>query len=40
MHRQFFRIQSLNLEYLKTHCNDRKNPFHFAIRKWMIKQQF
>ena len=31
-HRQFFKILSQNLEYVKTHCTDRKNLFHFSIR--------
>ena len=34
MHRQFFRKLSQNPEYNQTHCNDRRNPFHFACRKW------
>ena len=38
MHRQFFRIMSQNPDYVQTNCNDINNPFHFAIRKWMIKQ--
>ena len=33
MHRQFFRIISQNPDYVQTHCNDRNNLFHFAIRK-------
>ena len=37
-HRQFFRIVSHNPEYVKTHCNDKDNPFKFAIRQWMIRQ--
>ena len=38
MHRQFFRVSSQNPENEKTHCNKLTNPFHFAIRKWIIKQ--
>ena len=38
MHRQFFRKNSQNPEKVKTHCNDRNNPFQFANRKWMINQ--
>ena len=38
MHRQFFKILSQNPDYVKTYCNDRNNPLHFAIRKWMINQ--
>ena len=34
MHRQFFKILSQNPEYVKTHCNDGNNPFHFPCRKW------
>ena len=33
MHRQFFKILPQNPDYVQTHCNDRKNPFHFACRK-------
>ena len=36
MHRQFFRKLSQNKEYIQTFCNDRRNPFHFACRKWYI----
>ena len=36
MHRPFFKINSQNPDYVKTHCNDRNNPFHFAIRKWYL----
>ena len=35
MHRQFFKILSKNRDYVKTHCNDRKNPFHFACQTWI-----
>ena len=38
MHRQFFKILSQNPAYVKTHCNDGSNHFHFALRKWMINQ--
>ena len=34
MHRHFFRKLSHNQEYIQTFCNDRRNPFHFACRKW------
>ena len=34
MHRHFFRKISKNPEYIETHCNDRRNPFHCACRKW------
>ena len=36
MHRQFFRIISRNHEFVKTHCNDKHNPFQFACRKWYL----
>ena len=29
MHRQFFIKISQNRDYIQTHCNDRRNPFHF-----------
>ena len=38
LHRQFFKILSQNPDYVKTHCDDTNNPFHFAIRKWKISQ--
>ena len=34
MHRQLFRRISQNRDYIQTYCNDRRNPFHFACRKW------
>ena len=34
MHRQVYEIISQNTEYVKTHCNDLINPFHFACQKW------
>ena len=34
MHRQFFIKISKNKEYIQTYCNDRRNPFHFALRQW------
>ena len=34
LHRQFFRKISQNRDYIQTHCNDRRNPFHFACRQW------
>ena len=36
MHRHFFRKLSQNPDYIKTHCNDRNNPFHFACRRWYL----
>ena len=35
-HTQFFRIISQNREYVKTHCNDLNNGFHFPSRKWYL----
>ena len=23
-----------NRDYIQTHCNNRRNPFHFACRQW------
>ena len=34
LHRQFFRKISKNPDYIQTHCNDRRNPFHIACRQW------
>ena len=34
MHRQFFLKNSQNRDYIQTHCNNRRNPFHFALRQW------
>ena len=34
LHRQFFKIISHNRDYIQSHCNDRRNPFHFACRQW------
>ena len=36
MHRHVFKILSQNPEYVQTHCNDGRNPFHFACRKWSL----
>ena len=30
LHRQFFRKISKNRDYIQTHCNDLRNPFHIA----------
>ena len=27
-------IISRNRDYIQTHCNDRRNTFHFACRQW------
>ena len=37
MQRQFFKAISQNPEYVKTHCHDSNIPFHFACRKWILK---
>ena len=34
LHRQFFKILSRNRDYIQTHCNNRRNTFHFACRQW------
>ena len=33
LHREFFDKISQTSEYIQTHCNDRRNLFHFACRK-------
>ena len=38
MYRQFFRIISQYPEYVKSVCIDKKNPFHFACRRYVISQ--
>ena len=34
LYRQFFIKIAQNRDYIQTHCNDRRNPFHFACRQW------
>ena len=34
LHRQFFIKLLKNHNYIRTHCNDRRNPFHIACRQW------
>ena len=34
MHRHFFMKLSQNLEYVRRFCNDKTNPFQYAIRDW------
>ena len=34
LHRQFFMTLLKNRDYIQTHCNDRRNTFHFACRQW------
>ena len=36
LHRQFFRIISQTRDYIQTHCNNRRNSFHFACRQWYL----
>ena len=31
---QFFIKISHNRDYIQTHCNNHRNPFHFACRQW------
>ena len=33
-HRKILLKNSHNRDYIQAHCNDRKNPFHFACRQW------
>ena len=34
LHRQFFIKLLKNRDYIQTHCNDYRSPFHFACRQW------
>ena len=34
LHRQFFIKISKNCDFIQTHCNDRRNTFHFACLQW------
>ena len=34
LHRQFFKILSRNRNYIRSYCNDHRNPFNFACRQW------
>ena len=36
LHRQFFKKISHNRDYIQTHCNDRRNPFHIACPQWYL----
>ena len=36
MHRHFFRKLAQNRDLIQTHCNDRRNLFHFACRRWYL----
>ena len=33
--RLFFKTLSQNPNYVKTHCTNLNNPFHFACQKWI-----
>ena len=35
-HRRFLKIITQNPDYVKNHCNDQNNPFHFGIRKCIM----
>ena len=35
VHWQFFKKVSRYHDYVQTHCNDRKNPFHFSCQTWI-----
>ena len=34
LHRHFFGKLAQNRDYIQTFCNDRRNLFHFACRRW------
>ena len=36
LHCQFFKKISHNRDYIQTHCNNLRNPFHFACRQWFL----
>ena len=36
LHYRFFINLSKNRDYIRTHCNDLNNPFHFACRQWFL----
>ena len=36
MHCQFFIKISKNCDYIQTHCNNRRNPFHFSFSQWFL----
>ena len=35
-HRNFLLKIPQNRDYIQTHFNDRRNPFHFACRQWYL----
>ena len=36
LHRQFLKKLAQNRDYIQTHCNNRRNTFHFACRQWYL----
>ena len=34
LHYRFFKNLLKNRDYIRTHCNDLNNPFHFACHQW------
>ena len=36
LHYRFFINVLKNRDYIQTHCNNRRNPFHFACRQWYL----
>ena len=34
LHYRFFINLLKNRDYIQTHCNDYRNPFHLACRQW------
>ena len=38
-HRQFFKLISRKVEYVKAHCKVGNNPFLFACRRWNFYNQ-
>ena len=34
LHYRFFMNLLKNRDYIRTHCNNRRNPFHFACHQW------
>ena len=36
LHCKFFIKKSQNRDYIQAHCNNCRNPFHFACRQWYL----
>ena len=34
--RLFFKLMLQNKECIQAHCSNRRNPLHFACRKWYL----